>query len=487
MIWLDQLHATQPVAQAIGILALVCVAGMSLGSIKVRGIELGTAGVLFAGIITGYFTRPVDHATLAFVKEFGLILFVFTIGLQLGPGFFAALRRDGLRLNALVVGVVLFGSALAVMFGWLLRIDPAAVLGVLSGASTSTTSLGAAQQALSTQTSVSEQQQALVALAYAVTYPAAIAGIIGTLLLLKRLFRIDTTKEVEMLTAERQRHIEPLESHHTVAVGNVNLATLTQRGIVVTHRNVLGKTIEELGMDNRWGVVVRRVTRGDIPLTPGSDFRLKFGDVVQAVGDEQSLERAEELLGNSTKELNETHFIPLFLGIALGIIAGTIPIAIPGLPHPVQLGLAGGPLVIALLLGRIGHVGRLVFYVPINANLAFREFGIALFFAAVGLTAGPSFFTSVFSGAGLLWLVTGLVVTVLPLLLFGFVARVMLHMNFAVLGGLLAGSVTDPPALAFINNLTKSDAPTLAYVTVYPLTTVLRVLAAQVLAFTLVS
>jgi putative transport protein len=209
--------------------------------------------------------------------------------------------------------------------------------------------------------------------------------------------------------------------------------------------------------------------------------------VVQAVGDEQSLERAEELLGNSTKELNETHFIPLFLGIALGIIAGTIPIAIPGLPHPVQLGLAGGPLVIALLLGRIGHVGRLVFYVPINANLAFREFGIALFFAAVGLTAGPSFFTSVFSGAGLLWLVTGLVVTVLPLLLFGFVARVMLHMNFAVLGGLLAGSVTDPPALAFINNLTKSDAPTLAYVTVYPLTTVLRVLAAQVLAFTLVS
>jgi putative transport protein len=484
MIWLDQLHATQPVAQAIGILALVCVAGMSLGSIKVRGIELGTAGVLFAGIITGYFTRPVDHATLAFVKEFGLILFVFTIGLQLGPGFFAALRRDGLRLNALVVGVVLFGSAIAVMAGSLLGMDPAAVLGVLSGASTSTTSLGAAQQALSTQASVSEQQQALVALAYAVTYPAAIAGIIGTLLLLKTLFRIDTKKEIETLTAERQRHVEPLEQHHMVAVGNVNLATLTQRGIVVTHRNVLGKTIEEL--DDRWGVVVSRVTRGDIPLAPGPDLRLKFGDVVQAVGDEQSLERAEQLLGNSTKDLDETHFIPLFIGIALGIIAGTIPIVIPGLPHPVQLGLAGGPLVIALLLGRIGHVGRLVFYVPLNANLAFREFGIALFFAAVGLAAGPSFFTSVFSGAGLLWLATGLCVTVLPLLVFGFVARLVLRMNFAVLGGMLAGSVTDPPALAFINNLTKSDAPTLAYVTVYPLTTVLRVLAAQVLAFTLI-
>jgi len=355
---------------------------------------------------------------------------------------------------------------------------------VLSGASTSTTSLGAAQQALSTQTSVSEQQQALVALAYAVTYPAAIAGIIVTLLLLKRLFRIDTKKEIETLTAERQRHVEPLEQHRMVAVGNVNLATLTQRGIVVTHRNVLGKTIEEL--DDRWGIIVSRVTRGDIPLTPGPGLRLKFGDVVQALGDEQSLERAEELLGNSTKDLDETHFIPLFIGIALGIIAGTIPIVIPGLPHPVQLGLAGGPLVIALLLGRIGHVGRLVFYVPLNANLAFREFGIALFFAAVGLAAGPSFFTSVFSGAGLLWLATGLCVTVLPLLVFGFVARLVLRMNFAVLGGMLAGSVTDPPALAFINNLTKSDAPTLAYVTVYPLTTVLRVLAAQVLAFTLV-
>jgi putative transport protein len=485
VVWLNQLHATQPVAQAIGILALVCVAGMSIGSIKIRGIELGTAGVLFAGIITGYFTRPVDHATLAFVKEFGLILFVFTIGLQLGPGFVAALRRDGLRLNALGVSVVLFGSALAVMFGWLLSIDSAAMLGVLSGASTSTTSLGAAQQALSTQSGVSEQRQALVALAYAVTYPAAIAGIIATLLSLKRFFHIDAKKEGETLAAARQHHVEPLD-HREVVVGNANLATLAQRGIVVTHRNVLGKTIDELAMDDQWGVIVRCVTRGDVALAPGSDLRLKFGDVVQTVGDEQSLKHAETLLGNSTKELQETHFISLFVGIALGVIAGTIPIVVPGLPHPVQLGLAGGPLVIALLLGRLGHFGPLVFYVPLNANLAFRELGIALFFAAVGLTAGPMFFKSVFSAAGLLWLVTGLGVTVLPLLLVGVVARAMLHMNFAVLGGLLAGSVTDPPALAFINNLTKSDVPTLAYVTVYPLTTVLRVLAAQVLAFTLV-
>jgi AspT/YidE/YbjL antiporter-like protein len=346
----------------------------------------------------------VDHATLAFVKEFGLILFVFTIGLQLGPGFFAAFRRDGLRLNALVVGVVLFGSALAVMLGSLLRMDSAAVLGVLSGASTSTPSLGAAQQALSTQRGVSEQQQALVALAYVVTYPAAIAGIISTLLFLKRVFRIDTKNELETRTA-----------------------------------------------------------------------------------DGPNLTRAEQRPGNSTKELDEMHFIPLFMGIALGVIAGTIPIVIPGLPNPVQLGLAGGPLVVALLLGRLGHIGRLVFHVPLNANLAFREFGIALFFAAVGLAAGPSFFSSVFSSAGVMWLVAGLCVTVLPLLLFGFVARLMLKMNFAVLGGVLAGSVTDPPALAFINNLTKSDAPTLAYVTVYPLTTVLRVLAAQVLAVMLVS
>jgi len=546
--WLFELHSTHPVAQAIGVFALVCVAGMALGSVKVRGIGLGTAGVLFAGLVTGHFSKPVDHATLDFVKEFGLLLFVFTIGLQLGPGFFAALRRDGLRLNAIAVLIVFLGSALAVLSGRLFGLDSAAVLGILSGSTTNTPSLGAAQQTLAALPGMSESRQALPALAYAVTYPGAIVAIIATLLGLKGLFRIDPVEEAEALTAE-QHHVEPLETRTLVvenptlpsgaetgvivsryrragecevraAVANIRLqpgdciavvgsrgmldqfqrlvgrpsnedlrlapGNVTEREIVVTNKDVLGKTIRELALDASYGVVVSRLTRADVALTAAPGLTLQFGDVVQTVGDEQALARAEALLGNSVKALGETRFVPLFLGIVLGIIVGTMPIVVPGLPQPVQLGLAGGPLVVALVLGRIGRIGRLVFYMPVTTNLAFRQFGIALFFAAVGLAAGPTFFGAVFSPAGLLWLGAGLCVAVVPLMLAGIFARVALKMNFAVLGGLIAGSMTDPPALTFVTNLARSDAPMLSYVTVYPLTTLLRILVAQVLALTLI-
>ena len=557
MNWLFQLHNTQPVAHAIGALAFVCLAGMALGSIKVRGIGLGTAGVLFAGIIAGHFGKPVDHGTLDFVKEFGLILFVFTIGLQLGPGFFAALRQEGLRLNVLATAVVLSGAGLAVGIGWLLKLDFAAVLGVLSGATTNTPSLGAAQQTLATVPGITQDRVALPALAYAVTYPAAIAGIIVTLLVVKSVFRIDPLKEAEAFRAERRSHAAPLETR-TLIVDNSNLAGVAIQGIpgrvetgvtisrhrgvsgsearvatgdtvlqlgdaivavgtkagldsfqrvvgrrseedlrlapgnvayrrvVVTHKDVLGRAIGDLALDSQCGAVVSRVTRADIELTAVPDLRLQFGDMVQVVGSEEGLKNAEKRLGNSVKELNETHFIPLFIGILLGIAVGTMPIAFPGLPQPVKLGLAGGPLIVALLLGRFGRIGKLVCHMPVNANLAFREFGIALFFAAVGLAAGPKFFASVFSSTGLLWLGAGLCVTILPLLAAGVFGRGVLKMNFTVLSGLLAGSVTDPPALAFANNLAKSDAPTVAYATVYPLTTLLRILSAQILALTLI-
>jgi putative transport protein len=255
---------------------------------------------------------------------------------------------------------------------------------------------------------------------------------------------------------------------------------------VVTKKDVLGKTVGELALDARCGAVVSRVTRADIELTAVPDLRLQFGDMLQLVGNEEGLKRAAALLGNSVKELNETNFIPLFIGIFLGIVVGTMPIAFPGLPQPVRLGLAGGPLIVALVLGRIGRIGRLVCHMPVNANLAFREFGIALFFAAVGLAAGPKFFANVFSPTGLMWLGAGLCVTILPLLVAGLIARAALKLNYAVLSGLLAGSVTDPPALAFATNIVRSDAPTVAYATVYPLTMLLRILCAQVLALTLI-
>jgi putative transport protein len=550
MSWLSELHHTQPIAHAIGVLAFVCVLGMALGSVKVRGIGLGTAGVLFAGIIVGHFGNPVDHQTLDFVKELGLILFVFSIGLQLGPGFFAALRQQGVKLNLLAAAIVIFGAVSAPLIGWFAGFDNAAVLGIFSGASTNTPSLGAATQTLSTLPNIAPDRLSLPALAYAVSYPTAIVGIIGTLLLIKQIFRINPVREAADFIAKNFAKTEPLE-RRTLVVTNPNLdgvridaipgriecrvtisrvrsreatipatdatiirrddrlavvgtraglaqfervvgksseedlvlaeSDITFRRVVVTDRDVLGKTVGELNLDDRFGVAVTRVTRADLEMTAVPGLRLQFGDQLQIVGREEDLDKAAAAVGNSLKELNETHFIPFFIGIVLGIALGTMPIAFPGLPQPIRLGLAGGPLLIALILGRVGRIGRQVWHMPANTNLAFREFGIALFFAAVGLSAGAKFFATVFSATGFYWLLAGACVTILPLALIGTLARAIWKLNFIDLSGLIAGSMTDPPALAFASNIAGSEAPAVAYATVYPLTTLLRILSAQVL------
>ena len=262
-------------------------------------------------------------------------------------------------------------------------------------------------------------------------------------------------------------------------------SNITFRRVVVTDRNVLGKTVASLNLDDRFGVAVTRVSRADIEMTAVPGLRLQFGDQLQIVGRDVDLEKAAAAVGNSLKELNETHFIPLFIGIVLGIALGTMPIAFPGLPQPIRLGLAGGPLIVALILGRIGRIGRQVWHMPTNTNLAFREFGIALFFASVGLGAGAKFFATVFSATGLNWLLAGACVTILPILLIGVFARAVLKLNFMDLSGLIAGSMTDPPALAFASNIAGSNAPAVGYATVYPLTTLLRILSAQVLAIVL--
>ena len=556
MNWLFELYRTNPTAQAIAIIALVCMLGMAAGSIKVRGIGLGTAAVLFVGIIVGYISKPIEHHTLEFVKELGLLLFVFCIGLQLGPGFFASLRQVGLQLNILAASVVILGALLSAGLGWLLGIDGAAVLGLFSGATTNTPSLGAAQQTLLELPGVSPERAALPALAYAVSYPGAIIGIIATVLILKTLFRIDPKREAEAFVLEQSRQIKPL-IRRTLVINNPNLeglrvdavpgiketnvvisrfrrrgeaeihpaagATLLQQGdlivavgteqqverfarivghtadedlaetpgtissrrVVVTNREALGKSPRELALEEALGVTATRVSRAGVEMTALPDFRLQFGDSVQLVGEEHNLARAASLLGDSVKALNETHFVPLFAGILAGIALGTLPLAIPGLPQPLRLGLAGGPLIVAILLSRIGRIGPLVWHMPASANLAFREFGIALFFAAVGLLAGPRFFATVFSADGLLWLAAGACVTVLPILAVGLFALAIWRLSFVTVSGLLAGSMTDPPALAFATNVCGSETPTVSYATVYPLTTLMRILSAQVLAVVL--
>ena len=556
MDWLFDLYQTNYTAQAIAIVALVCMAGMVLGSVKVRGIGLGTAGVLFASLLVGAVSKPIDHKTLEFVKEFGLILFVFCIGLQLGPGFFASLRQMGLRLNVLAGTVVVLGAVVAVGLGWLLGIDSAAVLGLFSGATTNTPSLGAAQQTLSALPGISEERAALPALAYAVSYPMAIIGIIATTLILQKMLRIDPRQAAEAFASEQRKAVEPLE-RRTLLINNPNLegttidsvpgltehgvvvsrirrrgeaevqiatgsslvhqgdlilavgtarnldqcqlivgpsssenlmeapGAVTYRRVVVTNKLLLGKTVHELGLEQLFGVTVTRVTRADLEMTAVPNLRLQFGDVLQVVGREEAIRKAAELLGNSLKALNETHFVPLFAGIVVGIALGTLPLAVPGLPQPLRLGLAGGPLIVAILVSRLGRIGPLVWHMPQNANLAFREFGIALFFASVGLMAGPQFFATVFSTRGLVWSAAGLCVTVIPIATVGLFALVVWKMNFVTVSGLLAGSMTDPPALAFATNMCGSEAPTVSYATVFPLTTLMRILTAQVLAVVL--
>ncbi len=558
MNWLFQLYETNPPAQAFAVISLVCMGGMILGSLRFRGIGLGTSGVLFFGIVVGNISKPIDHETLEFLKEFGLILFVFCIGLQLGPGFFSSLRQMGVKLNLLAALIVAIGAAVAAGMGTLMGIEPAAVLGLFAGATTNTPSLGAAQQALSGLPNVTEDQLALPALAYAVSYPIAIIGIIGTILLLKNILRIDPREEAEKFAAEQNAQTVPLEQR-TIVVGNPNLDGITveavpgavenpvtisrirrageedihiatgstilhpgdhllavgtaahldkyqqivgyavdedltailgpveSRRVVVTNNEVPGKSLGQLSLVQRFGVVVTRVVRGDVELTAVPELRLKFGDILHLVGSSEDLDQSGQFVGNSLKALNETHFVPLFAGIALGIALGTMPIPVPGLPEPLRLGLAGGPLLVAILVGRLGRIGPLVWYIPLNANLAIREFGIALFFASVGLLAGPKFFDVVFSLRGLTWIAAGAVITILPLLLVGLFARRVLGMNFVAIAGLLAGSMTDPPALAFASNICQTEAPAVTYAAVYPLTMVLRIMTIQILAVLLLA
>ncbi|HYG23548.1 MAG TPA: putative transporter [Verrucomicrobiae bacterium] len=550
MIWLKQMAEHQPIAWAVLVLMLVAVLGLALSSFKVKGVGLGIAGVLFAGIVLGHFGFHIEEKILEFVREFGLILFVFTIGLQLGPGFFASLRKSGLKLNVLAAAVVVMGALIAVGVAYLSGVDIVAALGLFSGATTNTPSLGATQTMLRTFQEPYASQAGIPALAYAVAYPGGIVGIITVLLLLRGFFRVNPEKEAEMFRAEEKSGVEPLERMNLVvenanvenlplgsvpardevvvsrikrsghpevetatdqtvlhkgdillAVGTrkaldqfrvvigreseINLFKLPSRvewrRVIVTRKEVLGKTLAQLNLVYTYNVAITRVQRADIEMTAVPELKLQFGDTVQVVGDEQAMAKVSDVLGNSVRSLNETHFIPIFIGIALGVLVGTMPIAIPNMPVPVRLGIAGGPLILAILLSRLGRIGPLLWYMPANANLAFRELGIVLFLACVGLKAGEKFFGTVFTAQGLHWLIGGFAITVIPILIVGLFARLVFKLNFTVISGLLAGSMTDPPALAFANAVSRSDAPSVAYATVYPLTMLLRIVAVQVL------
>jgi putative transport protein len=547
-----EFSAAQPVASAVLIIAAVAVLGLALGHVCVRGVRLGVAGVLFAGILFGHFKLTLTPETLGFVRDFGLILFVYTIGLQVGPGFLTSLRRQGLPLNLLAVGIVLCGALLTIASSHLLHIDMAAAVGIFAGATTNTPALGAAQEALKQVPGLDPALAGLPAVGYAAAYPFGIIGIILAMVILRSVLRINPAKEAAAFAREQDTGRESLqrmsirvrnpnlnglrlheipgkdtfgvvfsrikylgETEVNVAnadtvlhVGDVLLAVGTPTSLhemclivgaespedlmetpgpvtfdrfIVTRNEILGKTIHELELTQRYGVTVTRVSRADVEMSAVPALRLQFGDMLQVVGKEADITKVASVLGNSVKDLNRTNFLPMFLGIGLGILVGLYPMSLATMPMPVRLGLAGGPLIVAIILSRIGRIGTLLWYMPLNANLALRELGITLFLACAGLKAGEHFFEVLFTTQGLLWMGCGAVITLVPLLLAAWIGRCFMKQNFINLCGLLSGSMTDPPALAFANAINNSDAPSVAYATVYPLTMLTRILVAQVL------
>ncbi len=553
MDWLPQLFSEESVARTVMLLTVAGAAGAALGQIRIFGVSLGVAGVLFAGLVLGHFKFTFDVRVLEFVRDFGLVLFVYALGLQIGPGFFSSLRARGLVLNLLAVGSVLLSAGLAA--GWILlgRVGAPAGVGLFSGATTNTPSLAAAQQALK-QLGAPDTAAVMQGLGYAVAYPFGIVGTILAMVVVRFLFRIDVRREVAAGEAAHQPVLPPPATRNFVvrnpnlaghalalvpilagsgvvvsrfsragrvevaraattlqlgdvlhAVGSeegldalctvvgvetrVDLKTMpslvTNRRLIVTQPEVLGKPLAELATLAQHQVVVTRVMRSGLEFTPRPGFRLQFGDVLTVVGEAPQIDGVATVLGNSSKALQTPQPIPFFLGILLGVVVGSIPLALPGLPAPVRLGLAGGPLVVAILLSRLANTGRLVWHLPAGANHMLRELGITLFLAAVGIKSGEKFIEVLRDGDGLHWLAYGALITFVPLLAVGVLARVWGKINYAEICGLLAGTMTDPPALAFAQQMTGSDLPAVAYATVYPLAMLLRVFTGQLLVFIL--
>lgn len=542
------------IAITISLLALVAVIGLWIGHWKIKGVGLGIGGVLFGGIIVAHFTNQygiaLDSHTLHFIQEFGLILFVYTIGIQVGPGFFASLRKSGLKLNGLAILIVVLGSVSVVVLTKAIGVPLDIALGIYSGAITNTPSLGAGQQIL-TELGLSHATSTM-GIAYAMAYPFGICGILLVMWLIRLFFKIKIDEEANRFNQESGYDKESLHTisvkvtnHNLDGLGlleipgfeeedvvcsrlkrgenvivpkadteihlddvlhlvgddhalrkmrlvigeEVDMPVLSASGeiraerVVVTNEKVLGKKIRALNVHSKYGVVISRLNRAGVELVPSGDTSLQFGDVLHMVGRTDVLNQAISVIGNAQQKLQQVQMLPVFIGIGLGVLFGSIPFYIPGFPVALKLGLAGGPLVVALILARIGSIGKLYWFMPPSANLALREIGIVLFLAVVGLKSGGNFIDTLVNGSGLEWMGYGIFITFVPLMIVGVIARLYAKLNYLSICGLLAGSMTDPPALAFANEMKEDNgAASLSYATVYPLVMFLRIISPQLLA-----
>ena len=542
------------VAHSVLILSLVIAFGIMLAKIKVAGVSLGITWILFVGIVFGHFDMTLNEHLLHFMKEFGLILFVYSIGLQVGPGFFSAFKKGGLTLNLLAMLVVFLGVVITIILHFVTGTPITTMVGILSGAVTNTPGLGAAQQANSDLNGIDAPE---IALGYAVAYPLGVVGIILSLIALKYILRINTKTEEaeaerglghiqeltvrpisfeirnEAIDGKKIKDIRPLMNRDFVisrvqyhdgqgtelansdTVLHLNdkilvISTpkdieaisvffgkqidmqweqldkkLISRRILITKPELNGKMLSQLKIRNNFGASITRVNRSGVDLVAAPQLQLQMGDRVTIVGSELAVSHAEKVLGNSMKRLDHPNLIPIFLGIALGCILGSPPVVFPGIPQPVKLGLAGGPLIVSILISRFGPQYKMITYTTMSANLMLREIGISLFLACVGLGAGKGFVETVIYDGGYVWVGYGVIITIVPLLIAGLVGRYVFKLNYYTLIGVLGGSTTNPPALAYSNDLTSCDAPAVGYATVYPLTMFLRVLTAQILILAL--
>lgn len=533
------------------ILALTIMLGILLGRVKIAGISLGATFILFVGILFGELGMKVDRSLLHFFQEFGLILFVFSIGLQVGPSFFSNFKKGGRTLNLLATLNVVLAVVVTTVIYFLSGVPLQTMVGIMSGAITNTPGLGAAQQAYSDITGIEDPS---IGMGYAVAYPLGVVGIILSIILIRWIGRVNIKEEEAKLEEERAGEelsaipislqvTNPALFGHTVksltellhgrtfvvsriwkkATDEIHIATIdtvlsegdrifviteqphidalivtvgrklhidrkrwilegskyVSRKLVVTNREINGRTLKSLNLRALYGVNVTRIYRAGVEIVASPNFALQYGDRLNVVGSDAAIDSMEELIGNSIKRLDEPNLVTIFLGIALGILVGSIPIMFPGIPQPVKLGLAGGPLVVAILIARFGYKLKLVAYTTTSANLILREMGISIFLACVGLNAGNGFVDTLVNNGGLVWVGYGLLITLIPLLVVGLLGRFVFKLNYLQLSGMMAGATTDPPALAYANSLSDSDAAAVGYATVYPLTMFLRVLAAQ--------
>ncbi len=551
MNWFHDLLFNEGVAHTVLLLAFVIALGIMLGKIKIFGISLGMTLVLFVGIAVGHFGFRVEHHILHFVKEFGLILFVFAVGFQVGPGFFASFKKGGVKLNVLAMGIVLLGVLTTIVIHFITGIPISTMVGIMSGAVTNTPGLGAAQEASADVSGITDPS---IALGYAVAYPLGVVGIIFSIIAVRYIYRINFEKETKALQAENDaqndaaetlsllvknpaifgydiRSISELVGRKFVvsrvchADGSIEIASsntllnegdkvlvvtspieakavtafigtpinmsaadwkkldsaLVSRRIMITQSVINGKTLGQLKLRAAFGINITRINRSGVDLIAQPGLQLQLGDRVTVVGSEQAIAGVEKVLGNKLHRLNEPNLIPIFIGIFLGVLLGSIPFAFPGIPQPVKLGLAGGPLIVAILISVFGPKFKLITYTTMSANLMLREIGICLFLACVGLGAGENFIKTIVEDGGMKWVGLGVIITMLPLIIIGCIGRGVYRLNYYTIMGLMAGSTTDPPALSYANTAAGNDAPSVSYASVYPLTMFLRVLMAQLL------